>query len=181
MASLPSRERGLKFPTKWDNIIDNPVAPLAGAWIEIEEAGRYDRGAWQVAPLAGAWIEIDVTDTPYLAKEVAPLAGAWIEIPKWTKTPCDLFRRSPRVSADWNSFLLHRCNFRCVAPLAGARIEIGSLLSWSRLPSCRSPRGSADWNRLVGSNRHYPYRSLPSRERRLKSKRQSYIMYYVIT
>ncbi len=33
-----------------------------------------------VAPLAGAWIEIEVKVEPAEAKEVAPLAGAWIEI-----------------------------------------------------------------------------------------------------
>ena len=33
------------------------VAPLAGAWIEIE-ALRDDRRTFNVAPLAGAWIEI---------------------------------------------------------------------------------------------------------------------------
>lgn len=46
-----------------------------------------------------------------------------------------------------------------VAPLAGARIEI-----MDELPLDLSPKVS-----------------LPSRERGLKSKRQSYIMYYVIT
>ena len=33
--SLPSWERGLKFPIKWDIFVDIPVAPLVGAWIEI--------------------------------------------------------------------------------------------------------------------------------------------------
>ena len=29
--SLPSWERGLKFPIKWDIFVDIPVAPLVGA------------------------------------------------------------------------------------------------------------------------------------------------------
>ena len=57
MMSLPSRERGLKS----DDIEDYKhlvgVAPLAGAWIEIERSGKRDT-VIEVAPLAGAWIEI---------------------------------------------------------------------------------------------------------------------------
>ena len=77
------------------------VAPLAGAWIEIElhKAVNTLRG---VAPLAGAWIEIIFIYSvypPYMSLPsrerglkclksteefgiplVAPLAGAWIEI-----------------------------------------------------------------------------------------------------
>ncbi len=33
------------------------VAPLAGAWIEIDKNGTTESGI-KVAPLAGAWIEI---------------------------------------------------------------------------------------------------------------------------
>ena len=33
-----------------------------------------------VAPLAGAWIEIYINDLEYDISMVAPLAGAWIEI-----------------------------------------------------------------------------------------------------
>ena len=36
MLSLPSRERGLKFPLICSNMILDTVAPFAGAWIEIE-------------------------------------------------------------------------------------------------------------------------------------------------
>ena len=55
------------------------VAPLVGAWIEINSKGvLYEQK--QVAPLVGAWIEI-VTFTESLpAMWVAPLVGAWIEI-----------------------------------------------------------------------------------------------------
>ena len=55
--SHPSRVRGLKY-TKADKI--NPhkfVAPLAGAWIEIQGMRMAEKYA-DVAPLAGAWIEI---------------------------------------------------------------------------------------------------------------------------
>ncbi len=79
----------------------NIVAPLAGAWIEIERTERHPEQL-VVAPLAGAWIEIP-NDVPMdgniaslpsrerglkfrqgqdglLRYPVAPLAGAWIEM-----------------------------------------------------------------------------------------------------
>ena len=59
--------------------MDDAVAPLAGAWIEIL-AGRRRLHQSPVAPLAGAWIEIEMVDDFDVDIEVAPLAGAWIEI-----------------------------------------------------------------------------------------------------
>ena len=38
--------------------VTHVVAPLAGAWIEIDDLPAFGRGAC-VAPLAGAWIEIN--------------------------------------------------------------------------------------------------------------------------
>ena len=57
MKSLPSRERGLKFPKVLCLQGSVDVAPFAGAWIEI---GKYRAviSPRQVAPFAGAWIEI---------------------------------------------------------------------------------------------------------------------------
>ena len=55
------------------------VAPLAGAWIEIDEEIK-DRLIDVVAPLAGAWIEIRTNQNNTISYIVAPLAGAWIEI-----------------------------------------------------------------------------------------------------
>ena len=39
MASLPSRERGLKLRQEGLMFDGNPVAPFAGAWIEIGSLG----------------------------------------------------------------------------------------------------------------------------------------------
>ena len=55
--SLPSRERGLKCPRRIRILHNLHVAPLAGAWIEIEST-IYSWENGNVAPLAGAWIEI---------------------------------------------------------------------------------------------------------------------------
>ena len=55
--SLPLRERGLKCFRGNVNVIDFPVAPLAGAWIEIDTF-EIAVGVNNVAPLAGAWIEM---------------------------------------------------------------------------------------------------------------------------
>ena len=56
-----------------------PVAPLAGAWIEIHNC-MLSAFANTVAPLAGAWIEIHTGLVYQMSGGVAPLAGAWIEI-----------------------------------------------------------------------------------------------------
>ena len=78
------------------------VAPLAGAWIEIDifiipeifsrSLPSRERGLKfvcvisatcnrdPVAPLAGAWIEIIYLVSLHEPLPVAPLAGAWIEI-----------------------------------------------------------------------------------------------------
>ena len=82
--------------------IEDKVAPLAGAWIEISIRLTATTTPQWVAPLAGAWIEIASTATMEAAKDVAPLAGAWIEI-RGMKTGNGSAR---------------------VAPLAGAWIEI---------------------------------------------------------
>ena len=53
-----------------------------GAWIEICSCivGLY---TIKVAPLVGAWIEIDGSGKPLDKRfNVAPLVGAWIEITK---------------------------------------------------------------------------------------------------
>ena len=58
---------------------DGQVAPLAGAWIEIDILQLANEFTF-VAPLAGAWIEIRRVADIKEKIEVAPLAGAWIEI-----------------------------------------------------------------------------------------------------
>ena len=96
------------------------VAPLVGAWIEIQTVNG-SMAVARVAPLVGAWIEI--TNSLKITKQlnVAPLVGAWIEI---------------ALSGGL------REGYRSVAPLVGAWIEIlavsaracvaSSLLSWER-------------------------------------------------
>ena len=57
LLSLLSWERGLKYFVYLQNINQNSVAPLVGAWIEILNVlTRYS--VLSVAPLVGAWIEI---------------------------------------------------------------------------------------------------------------------------
>ena len=55
---------------------------------------------FEVAPLAGAWIEIDIVTDALTAFGVAPLAGAWIEIAFIQQTLVSLKCRSPRGSVD---------------------------------------------------------------------------------
>ena len=56
-----------------------PVAPFAGAWIEINWL-LYLLMPKIVAPFAGAWIEISLSMRLSTSDIVAPFAGAWIGI-----------------------------------------------------------------------------------------------------
>jgi len=53
------RVRGLKYYPALVHISEQPVAPHAGAWIEIFHSEQEQRRE-NVAPHAGAWIEIAV-------------------------------------------------------------------------------------------------------------------------
>ena len=96
------------------------VAPLVGAWIEIEKSicDKYDEMSllsWErglklmeldekfcdviVAPLVGAWIEIRER-IPRQQGRVAPLVGAWIEMHFVTPSPIHQGSRSSRGSVD---------------------------------------------------------------------------------
>ena len=57
--SLLSWERGLKLYRLWLFDFRSIVAPLVGAWIEIQEIKELGKEL-RVAPLVGAWIEINV-------------------------------------------------------------------------------------------------------------------------
>ena len=74
------------------------VAPLVGAWIEIDVAG-VAFGNQSVAPLVGAWIEICAFFNKFLPHVVAPLVGAWIEISLYI-SPSSSVGRSPCGSVD---------------------------------------------------------------------------------
>ena len=78
-----------------------------------------------VAPLAGAWIEIDKIENGGLSITVAPLAGAWIEINERSY----LFsKRGPSLPLRERGLKYvtktYNQNHDVVAPLAGAWIEI---------------------------------------------------------
>ena len=142
--SLLSWERGLKFVKRINLITSCRVAPLVGAWIEIDTKPTAVTNE-SVAPLVGAWIEMYPNSIKMARGIVAPLVGAWIEI-KYS-------------SMNFNTVF--------VAPLVGAWIEMyhiappgfrgrGSLLSWERglkygksveklfVYEGRSSRGSVD-------------------------------------
>ena len=98
-SSLPSWERGLKYFYLTLLQLQQRVAPLVGAWIEIYMLwimGVRDA----VAPLVGAWIEIQFYYLRHGKCSVAPLVGAWIEIYMlWIMGVRDACR-SPRGSVD---------------------------------------------------------------------------------
>ena len=75
------------------------VAPLVGAWIEIQVLSRTIFSV-RVAPLVGAWIEIGKSNRHLRHHTVAPLVGAWIEINVTICASGKSRRRSPCGSVD---------------------------------------------------------------------------------
>ena len=99
-----------------------------------------------VAPFAGAWIEIANLPEPLDTEYVAPFAGAWIEIENVIQ----------------NHFV------HIVAPFAGAWIEIKEK-QLSELSRIVAPFAGA-WIEIDNLIKLWQfYKSLPSRERGLKS------------
>ena len=142
--SLPSRERGLKYPGGDRHLPEGRVAPFTGAWIEIFKGSSCPRSR-AVAPFTGAWIEI---------------AAEW----SYQRYPTSLPSRERRLKY-WG--VVFDESHYLVAPFTGAWIEIQQdsqpyPTRWS-LPSrergLKSLRHRDDEQRI---------RSLPSRERGLK-------------
>ena len=121
--SLLSWERGLKYKAKVCVFPEADVAPLVGAWIEIDTDSVKGFDWDMVAPLVGAWIEINCYAQLVISVFVAPLVGAWIEIRKE------------------NQRLLM---YSGVAPLVGAWIEIDNPMDFVTNVYSRSSRGSVD-------------------------------------
>ena len=77
--SLPSWERGLKFMKLALFDYRFWVAPLVGAWIEINTDGKH---AYRVQSLPSWERGLKFVERKYcrICRAVAPLVGAWIEI-----------------------------------------------------------------------------------------------------
>ena len=77
--SLPLRERGLKSAAVLPVLRPAPVAPLAGAWIEIgfRCGSRCEKRS---LPLRERGLKSELHKDGAYHFHVAPLAGAWIEI-----------------------------------------------------------------------------------------------------
>ena len=146
LQSLPSRERGLKsiIYSSHRKIITSLPSRERG----LKFLWRCPAGwRWNVAPFAGAWIEISVTIAASFALGVAPFAGAWIEINS----------ESQRLKA------------QRVAPFAGAWIEIPTVADCIQTLEV-APFAGAWIEMQKGACWITGRRSLPSRERGLKSE-----------
>ena len=77
--SLPSRERGLKSCDKFCVAVIPAVAPLAGAWIEIDGKCRRNTAVGSL-PSRERGLKFVFSGIIPTIETVAPLAGAWIEI-----------------------------------------------------------------------------------------------------
>ena len=119
--SLPSWERGLKLDGTVKDEQYFIVAPLVGAWIEINDPIIFS-SCVSVAPLVGAWIEIKQIHLTFLEIYVAPLVGAWIEIIVDRKNMAEKVKSLP----SWERGLKYA--------VSALSLEV----------SGRSPRGSVD-------------------------------------
>ena len=98
-----------------------PVAPHAGAWIEMMLSREFYHTVKLVAPHAGAWIEIIADATSLRICAVAPHAGAWIEIVYLQKRKEGMLSHPTRVRG-----------LKCLIP------------EDKREYFCRTPRGCVD-------------------------------------
>ena len=80
LMSLPSRERGLKSSGQITIVTLCPVAPFAGAWIEIHDTRQPARSMFSSLPSRERGLKSKPERKRGLEKSVAPFAGAWIEI-----------------------------------------------------------------------------------------------------
>ena len=165
------------------------VAPFAGAWIEMKnsaltgcssmslpsrerrlkcQACPHRSAAPHVAPFTGAWIEIVRLSGRLTVLSVAPFTGAWIEMSAPTRSRP--MRRSPPSRERGLKYLIGYLipYSRIVAPFAGVWIEICKGLLYRQSSEVAPFTGAwiemrrrARWRILL--------RSLPSRERGLKS------------
>ena len=143
------------------------VAPLAGAWIEIE-IELEKKYKHRVAPLAGAWIEIRLSFARLTPINVAPLAGAWIEMNLDVRT-CLLENQSLPSRERGLKFAdcMLKYGKELVAPLAGAWIEIFYYQYWREVLFVAPLAGA--WIEITPDRSNLPIiTSLPSRERGLK-------------
>ena len=121
-----------------------PVAPFAGAWIEIRKSGSTSFLTPSL-PSRERGLKFEVPQLVVGRDLIAPFAGAWIEI----------------------TLLLNSCCSFPVAPFAGAWIEIRVLLL-GQLSGGSLPSRERGLKCLVMRSKTYLDRSLPSRERGLK-------------
>ena len=144
-----------------------PVAPRAGAWIEITIYAVYTPIPYMVAPRAGAWIEMRAKSSSTRSATSLPvrerglksssrgtrsLSASSLPVRErglksdWAMPHLSNPRVAPRAGAwieivSWYIFILSP---RYVAPRAGAWIEISWFCSFRCLRPGRSPCGSVD-------------------------------------
>ena len=120
-----------------------------------------------VAPLVGAWIEINEIITTISLTIVAPLVGAWIEIDSTEKA-----WQESRSLLSWERGLKFKIiNSRFCRQWSLLSWERGLKFSYSasnHVNLCRSSRGSVDWNFMVRTEKVQRVSSLLSWERGLK-------------
>ena len=115
--SLPLRECGLKYRSRWKLRIGCIVTPLAGVWIEIASVGILSIDCPSL-PLRECGLKYGRLIVLTARTLVTPLAGVWIEIGKYPVISICDGRHSPCGSVDWNYlYLLEDVIFQMSLPL----------------------------------------------------------------
>ena len=161
------RERGLKSVVAGCRHHAVPVAPHAGAWIEISRSPETGSTS-TVAPHAGAWIEICT------ARSNRTTGGMSLPMrERGLKSQRDVIPVGPAMSLPMRERGLKSVDFE------NSPVIFGSLPMRERGLKCpllhghggcdgRSPCGSVDWNWFKGLHEDPESTSLPMRERGLK-------------
>ena len=120
-----------------------PVAPFAGAWIEMVWKKNND-GTTTVAPFAGAWIEIEQATTKSGTPTSLPSRERELKCPR-PGCAARPHRSLPSRERGLKWELTQRAlDAPRVAPFAGAWIEIDGAMAMEIVASRRSLHGSVD-------------------------------------
>ena len=116
-----------------------------GAWIEIYVDLDAAKDGYGVAPLVGAWIEIDHKGYYCSTCAVAPLVGAWIEIEQLIED----YERARESLPSWERGLKSVSEMVAIGsawslPSWERGLKFGTSIEYFMTRTCRSPRGSVD-------------------------------------
>ena len=134
----------MKFNNLPNCVLCEVVAPLAGAWIEIEQQAQSAR-EYRVAPLAGAWIEIVFAVIADIVQESSlPSRERGL---KWSLVDSALMENKSLPSRERGlkcTNLVHMIQNMSSLPSRERGLKYVKHCNKKKGVHCRSPRGSVD-------------------------------------